>query len=280
MMNILTRVYNKVFHFILGLNRDEKRKYFYEKEIHKKITIPQEVDSKKILIIGIYLTDYDNNTIHLIQQFMKSKIHSVNQKWIAIGTTKVPDQLLNFTIKHSKEKIPKFKLLNSILADIDIDQYDYIIITDDDIAVHDQFIDVYIETQEKYNIKLAQPSRTRFSYNAHPIVLQHKNSIARVTNFVEIGPIFSFHKSIYQHVIPFPVEAEMGWGLDFIWPKIGEMNNFNLGIIDIIAVDHSYRPQSKTYSNDQNRVLMNKFLLKYDNNKDDRKINVTKYLFK
>lgn len=271
-MKFFTRVYNKIYHFILGLNRMNKQKFFYEYEIHKKFKNSLNNDKKNILVIGIYLTDYSNNTNHLVKQFNNSKIHHVDQKWIAIGKQNIPEQLKDLTVFHSKEKIPKFKLLNMIIDDIDISQYDYLIITDDDIVVHDAFIDVYIDSLEKYDLKLAQPSRTRFSYNAHPIVLQKKNTSARITNFVEIGPIFSFHKSIYKDVLPFPTEAEMGWGLDFIWPKIGEKNNFNLGIVDLIAVDHSYRPQSKTYSNDQNRVLMENLLKKHDNNFHEEKV--------
>jgi len=272
-------VYNKIYHSILGLDRLGKQKNFYENEIHTKFENFINSDRKKVLIIGIYLTDYTNNTSHLVTQFNKSKIHDVDQKWVAIGKSDIPEPLKELTIFHSKEKIPKFKLLNMIIADIEIKEYDYLIITDDDIAVHDEFIDVYIDSLEKYSLKLAQPSRTKFSYNAHPIVLQNKNIIARTTNFVEIGPVFSFHKSIYTDVLPFPLEAEMGWGLDFIWPKIGEKNNFNLGIVDLIAVDHSYRPQSKTYSNDQNRVLMENLLKKYDNNFHEKKYNI-KYFYK
>lgn len=279
-MSLFSRVFNKIHHFVLGLNRESKRKIFFESDIHKDFKKFEKYDSKKILVIGIYLTDYPNLANHLMKQFSNSQIHLVDQKWVAIGENSVPIELSQNTILHLKEKTPKFKLLNKILSDIDLELYDYIIFTDDDIAIHDSFIDVYVHIVDKYELKIAQPARTRHSFNIHKIVLQKDNSIARVTNFVEIGPIFSFHSSIFKNVLPFPEDAEMGWGLDYVWPKIAEKNSFKIGIVDLISADHSYRPQSKTYSNSSNMILMNKFLNKYENNKDERKINVTKCLFK
>ena len=135
---------------------------------------------------------------------------------------------------------------------------------------------MYIDIVDRYNLKIAQPSRTRHSFNIHKIVLQNRNTVARVTNFVEIGPVFSFHSSIFQYVLPFPEGAEMGWGLDYIWPKIAEKYKFKIGIVDEIAVDHSYRPQSKTYSNSANVMLMNQLLANIDNNMNEKKVIIEK----
>ncbi|ENV14909.1 MULTISPECIES: hypothetical protein [Acinetobacter] len=279
-MSLSVRLFNKVHHFILSLNRINKQKKFLENEVPKKFTIEPSIGKKKILLIGIYLTDYPNQAIHLIGQFSKSNEHIVDQKWIAIGGNEVSEELKPYTILHLKDKTPKFKLLNQILSDMNLKNYDYLLVTDDDIVVHDQFLDVYIDRIDRYNLKIAQPSRTRHSFNIHKIVLQNKNTVARVTNFVEIGPIFSFHSSIFQHVLPFPVGAEMGWGLDYIWPKIAEKYKFKIGIVDEIAVDHSYRPQSKTYSNQTSIDQMNILLKNYSHNYFERKKNIEVFAFK
>lgn len=274
-MNLIGKVFNKIYHTYLGIDREAKQRAFYDKTIHSDLGYECEFKNKKVLIIGVYLTDYENQAEHLIEQYSRSKRHIVDQKWIAIGKNNPPDNLIDSTIFHSKDKIPKFKLLNDIIKKIDdIDSYDYLIISDDDVVVHDNFIDIYIDLIEKFKIKLAQPARVSHSYNVHRIVLEDKKSLARITNFVEIGPIFSFHKSIFRSVIPFPESAQMGWGLDFIWPEIGRNNNFNLGIVDLVPVDHSYRPQSKTYSNDSNKILMHKLLTQYENNFGDNLITL------
>ena len=275
-MSLLIRLFNKIHHFVLGVNRINKQKKFLENEVPKNFAIDSPIGEKKILLIGIYLTDYPNQAIHLINQFSKSNKHTVDQKWIAIGGNEVSEELKSSTILHLKDKTPKFKLLNQVFLDIKLNNYDYVIVTDDDIVVHDQFLDVYIDIVDRYNLKIAQPSRTRHSFNIHKIVLQNRNTVARVTNFVEIGPVFSFHSSIFQYVLPFPEGAEMGWGLDYIWPKIAEKYKFKIGIVDEIAVDHSYRPQSKTYSNSANVMLMNQLLANIDNNMNEKKVIIEK----
>lgn len=276
-MKFIQKIINKARTSLMSICRTSLRDKFLNIFIHTPIDYNVIIENKKVLIIGIYLTDYDNLAIHLFEQYAKSKRHQVEQKWIAIGEADIPLELAKVTIFHSKEKIPKFKLLNKILEDINVEQYDYIIFSDDDIAIHDNFIDIYIDIIEYNSLRLAQPARASHSYNVHPIVLQDKNCIARETNFVEIGPIFSLHKSIYFNLIPFPSDAEMGFGLDFIWPVIAQKNNFKIGIIDIVPVDHSYRAQSKTYSSDINLQKMNVFLADHENNAFEEKVVIKKY---
>ena len=67
------------------------------------------------MIIGIYLTDYDNQASTLVKQFRKSKIHNIKQVWYAIGIKDLPNDMKDVTIGHSRKKIPKFTLLNLIL---------------------------------------------------------------------------------------------------------------------------------------------------------------------
>lgn len=276
-MKFIQKIINKARTLSMGICRTSLRNKFLNTFIHTPIEYNMTAESKKVLIIGIYLTDYDNLAIHLFEQYAKSKRHQIEQKWIAIGEADTPPQLAKVTIFHSKVKIPKFKLLNKILEDINIEQYDYIIFSDDDIAIHDNFIDIYVDIIEYNSLRLAQPARASHSYNVHPIVLQDKTCIARETNFVEIGPIFSLHKSIYLNLIPFPSDAEMGFGLDFIWPVIAKENNFKIGVIDIVPVDHSYRAQSKTYSSHTNLQKMNVFLANNENNALEEKVVIKKY---
>lgn len=266
-MNLINKFFNKVFHCYKSINRKNKRVSFLDDFCSEDLDYICDVKQKKILIIGIFLTDYSNNVEHLVENFKQTNIHSIKQLWIAIGENKVPEFMLPYTYKHLKNKTPKFELLNKIFNELEnLDYYDYIIISDDDIVIHKDFIDVYIDIVDKYKLRIAQPARAEHSYNVHKIVLENKSLLARTTNFVEIGPIFSFHKSVYSHVIPFPENSEMGWGLDYIWPKTAENNNFSIGIVDLVPVDHSYRPQSKTYSNDINKKLMQELLKSHENN--------------
>lgn len=276
-MLILQKVFNRLNLYYKNILRERLKEKFMHTYIHTSINYNINVTNKKILVIGIYLTDYENMAIHLSEQYAKSVRNNVDQRWIAIGKNKVPTSLEAVTILHSQEKIPKFKLLNQILKDIDFNKYDYIVFSDDDIAIHDNFLDIYIDIVERKNLKIAQPARAWHSHNVHPIVIQDKSSIARETNFVEIGPIFSFHQSVFSYLLPFPDNAEMGLGLDFVWPVIAQKNNFKIGIVDLTPVDHSYRAQSTTYSSSKNLEKMNDFLSYNENNALKTKVALKKY---
>lgn len=271
-MLILQKLFNRLNSYLRDRLRERLRDEFRRTYIHTSINYNINVTNKKILIIGIYLTDYENMAVHLFEQYSKAKKNTVEQKWVAIGKNEIPTSLKPVTIFHSQEKIPKFKLLNKILKDIDFDEYDYILFSDDDVAIHDNFLDLYIDIIESKKLKIAQPARAWHSYNVHPIVIQDKSSIARETNFVEIGPIFSFHKSVFAYLLPFPDNAEMGIGLDFVWPVIAQKNNFKIGIVDLTPVDHSYRAQSTTYSSSKNLEKMNEFLMNHPNNMNEPKV--------
>ena len=263
----------------------KKIKYYSRGYLRKKFSDPnhlydnkdlfvKSLPQKKILLIGIYLTDYPNQAEILKNQFSKSIQHEVVQKWYAIGEKPIPEYMVDVTIGYSKKKNPKFKVLNEILSDLDISGYDLLIISDDDIHLWDNFIDVYVGYIYKYDLKVAQPARTKHSFYDHQICLQADSIVkARLTNFVEIGPIFSFSRDVFKYFLPFPSQSPMGYGLDYIWPKIAEKWKFNIGIVDATPVDHSYRPQGKTYVSSENILKMQELFENFDNNERDKKIS-------
>lgn len=260
-MGLLTKIRQKYYDSIRVASRDKFRqqdKY----AINSNIEITEK---KRVLVLGIYLTDFENQAISISSQLSKSTRNNVDQKWFAIGENKIPVEMESLTIGHSKTKIPKFELLNKILSTIKLDDYDLLIVADDDVYILDNFVDTYIALINKYELKLAQPARTRHSYFDHKICLQNKNVIARETNFVEIGPIFSVDKALFDLLLPFPSECPMGYGLDYVWPVIVHKNDMKLGIVDATPVDHSYRAQGKTYGANLNLKLMDEYLSKVEN---------------
>ncbi|HCK28812.1 hypothetical protein [Acinetobacter ursingii] len=254
--------------------RNLYRKFFTYVATYKVYPKSKEnVDTMNILIVGIYLTDYANQADLISSHFGQSNFHNIKQVWYAIGENEVPDNMRNITIGHSREKIPKFKLLNNILKEIDIQQYDLIIFSDDDIFIRKNFIDVYTHYINEYKFKLAQPARTKHSYYDHKICLQFDNkTLARSTNFVEIGPVFSITQDVFDKFLPFPEESPMGYGLDYVWPIISRENQFRIGIIDATPVDHSYRAQGKTYVSNHHVDQMQTYLEHRKNTKNEEKV--------
>lgn len=269
-MGLITKIRRKYYDLIRVSSRD-KFKQQDEYVVNSNI---EKAEIERILVIGIYLTDFENQAITISSQLSKSTQYIVDQKWFAIGESNIPVEMEGLTIGHSKTKIPKFELLNKLLSTIQLDDYDLLIVTDDDIHILDNFIDVYVSLINKYDLKLAQPARTKYSYYDHKICLQMKNVIARETNFVEIGPIFSIDKSLFDLLLPFPSECPMGYGLDYVWPVMVHKNDMKLGIVDATPVDHSYRPQGKTYGANLNLKLMEGYLSKVENTLNSSKLNV------
>ena len=139
------------------------------------------------------------------------------------------------------EPTPKYALLNRLLAEEDLESYDFVLTTDDDIVLPDGFLDLFLGVQAGLGFDLAQPARTLNSYVDHPIVLQQRGVVARRTLFVEIGPLVSFGRAVYDLVFPFDESNPMGWGFENVWSHLLRERGRSEGIVDAVPVDHSIR---------------------------------------
>lgn len=213
----------------------------------RNYNLPSDIKSK-VLVLGIYLGDRFNNAVDISHIIEQSKYYDVKQKWTSINKTSSDLLLKKHTINQLNGFLPKFTILNSMLENENIADYEYIIILDDDIIIENNFIDNFLFLQSKYDFSLAQPSRTTNSYVDHPIVQRQNGVFARITNFVEIGPVFSVRNDIFNDIFPFDNTSPMGWGYENIWAKkINDLNK-RMGIIDVVQVDHSIRKPVENYN--------------------------------
>ena len=208
----------------------------------------ENLGTKSVLVIGIYLANQENTVEHIIEQMNGSKRYHVVQKWIALCGDAPSENVKAVTFMKIDNALPKFQLLNKILSGEELDQYTYIVISDDDITLPNNFLDSFLFLQEKYNFALAQPARTHNSYIDHPFVEQFDGLKARRTRFVEIGPIFSIRKDVFPLLLPFDENSSMGWGYDFVWPCLIEDRELRMGIIDAMPVEHSIRKPMQNYN--------------------------------
>jgi hypothetical protein len=239
--------------------RQKLQKHFKHWDVtNKKPNLGMHTSPKKILIAGIYLADRENLAPHLCQRLGESTCHQVDQVWAGVfgyHADPVVRQLTRFVVDKPTNK---FEILNRLLQNVDINSYDFLVISDDDIGLPAGFLDCYIALQENLGFVLAQPARAIHSLYDHKFTLRRPWLVARRTQFVEIGPIFSISKSALKLLTPFDVRPPMGWGLDLIWPHI--LSGIPMGIIDAISVDHSYRPQGITYDRNESIDEMNRIL--------------------
>lgn len=202
----------------------------------------------RVLVIGVYLAGRVNTAAQLAREFSTSKHLTLTQHWAAIGERSHDPYLSSVTSEQSYEKVPRSILLNRLLTHADCADFDYVVVCDDDIVVRKGHLDLYLGLQTQHGLSLAQPARTRNSWIDHPITCQVDRLDCRITRFVEIGPMFSIHRRLFDHLLPFDEISPMGWGLDFVWPVIVESQGLRMGIIDATPVDHSLRQPKTGYN--------------------------------
>jgi glycosyltransferase involved in cell wall biosynthesis len=198
-------------------------------------------EPRRVLVLGVYLAGKPNTAEHITATLARSRNLDVRQRWVALGGEPPDGELGSVTALTVTEPTPKYALLNRLLVEEDLASYDYVLTTDDDIVLPDEFLDLFLGVQAGVGFDLAQPARTPNSYVDHPIVLQQGGVVARRTLFVEIGPLASFGREIYDLVFPFDETNPMGWGFENVWAHFLRERGQSEGIVDAVPVDHSIR---------------------------------------
>src|ERR1700693_6041129 len=148
---------------------------------------------------------------------------------------------------------PKFDNLNDLLKIHFTPATDWLVITDDDIAVPERFLDDFIFLLEKFKFKIGQPAHKLCSHTCYLVTRRHWGTLARETNFVEIGPLVALHRDTFSALLPFP-QVGMGWGLDYHWGLLAREKGWGIGIIDGLPIQQ-LRPMGGGYG--ANAALLN-----------------------
>jgi len=211
----------------------------------------------KILCVGVYLADQKNSARHIANILSRSKAVSIEQRWIAISRTGAPSDLRG-TVSAVREYTPRCVLINQLLYGFE--NYDWVIITDDDIEMAEGFADALIGVANYADFALLQPARTHDSYISHDFVAQFKGLVARRTRFIEIGPLVAMRRDAARLILPFADNAEMGWGFDYIWPRRVEKAGMRVGIIDAVPIAHRIREPVSGYNFENAKGEMRRLL--------------------
>lgn len=229
-------------------------------------TLPPSENDRRVLILGVYLRGIANHAAALSDELLSSRDWEVELHWAAVGTdassAQADSTLQALTRLHSPQRVPKFVLLNRLLSELELGDYRYLIVVDDDIELQQGFLDQFLAIQEARDFTLAQPARTHDSFTDHHFVNQLIGVESRCTRFVEIGPLMSLRRDGYKMLLPFDEEAPMGWGLDFVWPVILEQHDLRLGIVDATPIRHALRKPVSTYDYTSTEPAMQAFLAK------------------
>lgn len=200
----------------------------------------------RLLAAGIYMTEVESSVAHIAHILASSTKHEVVQRWLAIAPNGQGHFDLPGTQMVLTEPAPKFELLTRLTGDAT--DFDYLLLCDDDVEMRADFLDQLLKFSARHDFALFQPARTADSYTDHPIVQVIPGLAARLTRFVEIGPVTCLRRDAAQLLLPLNATAGMGWGLDLVWPVIMEKAGLRMGIIDAAPIAHRIRHAASTYS--------------------------------
>jgi hypothetical protein len=140
----------------------------------------------------------------------------------------------------------KFVLLNSLLSVKYFADFDWVLVLDDDVALHRGSLAAFVGLAQRTGMSLTQPAHAFGRYRSFRVNCCHPLSVARLTTYVEIGPIFAVSRRWAKRILPFPEDFKMGWGLDVLWSDLIEEGAL-LGVIDWVTLNH-LSPLARDYN--------------------------------
>jgi hypothetical protein len=110
------------------------------------------------------------------------------------------------------------------------------VVCDDDVLLPYSGLRPLVALCRNLGLDIAQPAHRADSHYSHLFTRRRPGLLARLTGFVEIGPLVVFSPTAWSFVAPFP-EQGMGWGTDVEWHYLRNLG-LKLGIIDSIPLVH------------------------------------------
>lgn len=165
----------------------------------------------------------------------------------------------------------KFANLDAAIADSPspLSTFDWLVLTDDDIEFSSRFLDDLIAIAAASDLGLSQPAHAYFSHTTYSITRRRYGSLARRTNFVEIGPLTLVRADLFDALIPSP-PSRWCYGIDLLWSVRARQLARRIGIIDGATVRHT-RPVAASYNMDEARAEGERLIVAYgvtDNRSD------------
>lgn len=186
---------------------------------------------RRVLLVGIEVPGRASDIHNVLNRIQRYSRH-------AVSTTIVP----------MVEGLGKFANAERALSGINLNDFDWLLIADDDIAFGSRMLDRLITVSEKADLSISQPAHMRSSFAGYEVTLRKAGALVRETRFVEIGPVTAFRRDVFSAVIPFP-PSRWCYGIDLVWSELARKKGFKMGIVDAAPVRH-LRPVANSYNID------------------------------
>jgi GT2 family glycosyltransferase len=205
--------------------------------------VARRVPTRRVLVVGVERTDVPNLMAAARAELRRSR-HDVT-----------------VDVAPAAPGLGKFENLDALLArHAPLSTFDWIVVTDDDVALPRHFLDVFLACAEAGGLRLAQPAHRRHSHAAWDVTRRVSGSDWRETTFVEIGPVTAFDATAAAELLPFPKDLKMGWGLDAHWSAIAQERGWRIGVVDATPIGHTIRPAAADYPRETAAAEARRFL--------------------
>jgi hypothetical protein len=184
-------------------------------------------------VIGIYRARNERT----VQRLMRSPLRD-EAEMALWALDRVAPRLDDLTVGCGPGQ--RFDLLNRILELRPPSPDRYLVITDDDIVVPSG-LGQFVATVAEAGFDLAMAAHLPYSHFSHDLTRRRRLSAARLTTYVEIGPLLCLSPEWRSRITPFPAETGLGWGAEFAWSQLRD-EGCRLGIVDATPVLHLSPP--------------------------------------
>ena len=197
---------------------------------------------RRVLVLSVYRP---GSELAQAVPRLRSDRHDVH---LAFGSTGPADSALRGDTAATEMSGGKFENLNRLLESAPpVVAHDWVLVVDDDVGLPPRFLDRYVALCERLGLDLSQPAQSRRSHAAWRVTRRRPFSLARRTQYVEIGPVTAFAGPVAAELMPFP-ELRFGWGLDNHWGALARERGWRLGVVDSLPVRHETRAVASSYT--------------------------------
>lgn len=197
---------------------------------------------RRVLVLSVYRP---GSLLPRAVERLRSSRHDVR---LALGSTAAADPALAADTALTDLAGGKFENVNRLLAAAPaVGEHDWLIVADDDVELAPRFLDRFLALCERLELDVAQPAQTRRSHAAWRVTRRRPLSLARLTSYVEIGPVTAFSRRAATELTPFP-PLRFGWGLDNHWGALARERGWRMGIVDGLPVRHESRRVAAGYT--------------------------------
>ncbi|GAA2168226.1 hypothetical protein [Humibacillus xanthopallidus] len=132
---------------------------------------------------------------------------------------------------------------------------EYVLLADDDLTFARQGPSAFLRFVAAAGLDIAQPAHVLGSHGTYENLEVRAATTARQVGYVEVGPLVAVSPRAQRLVLPFPAEAQMGWGLDVVWSGLARTQGLRLGVVDATPMVHHGKVGAAYDSEVERRLL-------------------------